>query len=73
MLLACSRSPRLKAAAIRAVFQESGELSLCRRFPGITDNRQARECVRTIASWKPLRAVKRTPKHPRCDGRVSAG
>jgi hypothetical protein len=33
------------------------------RFPGITNNAQARECVRTIASWKPLRPVKR-PKVP---------
>ena len=31
-------------------------------IPGITDNRQARECVRTIAGWKPLRPVKRLPK-----------
>ena len=47
------------AAAIRAVFQQRGEFAaaveLRRRFPGITDNRQARECVRTIAGWKPLR------------------
>ena len=46
------------AAAIRAVYEQSGELSaaleLRRRFPGITDNRQARECARTIAGWRPL-------------------
>ena len=35
------------------------------RFPGITDNAQARECARTIAGWKPLPPVKRTPKVPR--------
>ena len=34
-------------------------------FPGVTDNAQARECVRTIAGWKPLRPVKRMPKVPR--------
>jgi hypothetical protein len=55
------------AAAIRAVFEQRGELSaaieLRRRFPGITDNAQARECPRTIAGWKPLplRPVKRLP------------
>ena len=44
-------------AAIRAVYQQRGEfaaaLELRQRFPGITDNAQARECARTIASWKP--------------------
>ena len=48
-----------QAAAIRAVYGQRGELSaaaeLRRLFPGLTDNRQARECVRTIAGWKPLR------------------
>ena len=54
-----------EAAAIRTAFQQNGELSavveLRRLFPGVTDNAQARECVRTIAAWKPLplRAVKR--------------
>ncbi len=54
-----------EAAAIRAAFQQSGEMSavveLRRLFPGVTDNVQARECVRTIASWTPLplRAAKR--------------
>jgi hypothetical protein len=46
------------AAAIRQVFEESGELSaaveLRRHFPGITDNAAARRCVRMIAGWKPL-------------------
>ena len=57
-------------AAIRAVYQQRGEfaaaIELRRRFPGITDNAQARECARTIAGWKPLpRPVKRMPKVPR--------
>ena len=46
------------AAAIRAIFDQEGELSaaieLRRRFPGITDNAKARACARTIAGWKPL-------------------
>ena len=46
------------AAAIRAAFEQHGELSaaaeLRRLFPGITDNAKARECARTIAGWKPL-------------------
>jgi hypothetical protein len=45
------------ADAIRAIFEEEGELSaaieLRRRFLGITDNLQARACVRSIAGWKP--------------------
>jgi hypothetical protein len=48
------------AAAIRQVFEESGELSavveLRRHIPGIKDNAAARLCVRTIAGWKPLAA-----------------
>jgi hypothetical protein len=59
-----------EAAAIRAVFEHRGELSaaieLRRRFTGITDNAQARECARTIAGWQPLRLpLKRPPKLPR--------
>jgi hypothetical protein len=60
-----------EAAAIRAAFEQRGEfaaaLELRRLFPGITDNAQARECARTIASWQPLplRAMKRMPKPPR--------
>lgn len=46
------------AAAIRAVFEQEGELSaaieLRRRFPGVTDNAKARACARTIAGWTPL-------------------
>ena len=58
-------------AAIRAVYEQRGEfaaaIELRRRFPGITDAAQARECVRTIAGWKPrpLRSVKSMPKVPR--------
>jgi len=59
-----------EAAAIRAVFEQRGELSaaveLRRCFPGIVDNVQARECARIIAGWKPLplRTGKRSPKVP---------
>jgi hypothetical protein len=59
------------AAAIHAVFEQRGEFAaaveLRRRFPGITDNAQARECARTIAGWKPWppRPVKRMSKPPR--------
>ena len=39
-----------EAAAIRAAYRQSGELAaaveLRRRFPGIFDNAQARECAR---------------------------
>ena len=46
------------AAAIRAIFDQDGELSaaieLRRRFPGVTDNTKARACARSIAGWKPL-------------------
>jgi hypothetical protein len=46
------------AAAIRAVFDQEGELSAAievrRRFPGVTDNAKARACARTIAGWTPL-------------------
>ena len=56
------------AAAIRAVYERRGEFAaaveLRRRFPGITDNAQARVCVRTIAGWKPPRPVNRMPKVP---------
>ena len=59
-----------EAAAIRAVYQQRGEFSaaveLRQRFPGVTDNGQARECARTIAGRKPLplRPAKRMPKPP---------
>jgi hypothetical protein len=49
------------ATAIRTAYEQDGELSaaveLRRLFPGITDNAAARECARTIASWKPLPAA----------------
>ena len=48
------------AVAIRAIFNQEGELSaaieLRRRFPGITDNTKARACARSIAGWMPLPA-----------------
>ena len=46
------------AAAIRAAFDQEGELSaaieLRRLFQVVTDNAKARACARTIADWKPL-------------------
>ena len=57
-----------EAAAIRTAFQQNGELSavveLRRLFPAVTDNVQARECVRAIAGWRPLplRPAKRAPR-----------
>jgi hypothetical protein len=53
-----------EATAIRAAFEQRGELSavaeLRRLFPGVTDTAQARACARTIAGWKPLPG----PPHP---------
>ena len=53
------------AAAIRATFDQEGELSaaieLRRRFPGITDNAKARACARIIAGWKPPPAPPPSP------------
>ena len=59
-----------EAAAIRAAYEQGGELSaaveLRRLFPGITDNAKARECARTIAGWTPLPApVPKVPRRPR--------
>jgi hypothetical protein len=46
------------AAAIRSAFDQGGELAaaveLRRLFPGIADNAEARNCARTIASWRPI-------------------
>ena len=46
------------SAAIRAIFNEEGELSAAievrRRFRGISDNVRARACASTIAGWTPL-------------------
>ena len=58
-----------EAAAIRAVYEQSGELSaaveLRRLFPAVTDTSQARACARTIAGWKPLPVPPRTmPRVP---------
>src|SRR5689334_13367865 len=58
-----------EAAAIRAAYEQGGELSaaieLRRLFPGITDNAKARECARTIAGWTPLPApVPKAPPRP---------
>ena len=65
MLPVCSSSPRRMRLPSAPSIEQSGKLSaaieLRRRFPGITDNRLARECVRTIAGWRPLRPVKRMP------------
>ena len=48
------------AAAIRAAYEQEGELSAAievrRLFAGITDNAKAREHARTIAGWTPLPA-----------------
>jgi hypothetical protein len=61
------------AAAIRAVFNEEGELSavieLRRRFPGVTDIAKARTCARSIVGWTPLPAQLRpvTELRPRKD------
>jgi hypothetical protein len=50
------------AAAIRATFNQEGELSaaieLRRRFPGITDMK-ALACARSIAGWLPPQAQSR--------------
>jgi hypothetical protein len=59
-----------EAAAIRAAYEQGGELSaaieLRRLFRGITDNRKARECVRIIVSWTPLPSpVPKVPQRPR--------
>jgi hypothetical protein len=55
------------AAAIRQVFEDSGELSavieLRRHFPALKDNENARLCVRAIAGWKPLPPLR--AKRPR--------
>jgi hypothetical protein len=47
---------QVQATAIRDAFHQRGELSavieLRRLFPGIANNRQARECVHMIAGWR---------------------
>jgi hypothetical protein len=53
-----------EAAAIRAAFEQRGELAaaveLRRLFPGVSNNVQARECARTIAAGRPLSAMPRS-------------
>jgi len=57
-----------KAAVLHAVYEQRSEFAaaveLRRRFPGITDNAQARECAPTIAGWKP-RPLRELLKRPR--------
>jgi hypothetical protein len=59
------------AAAIRTLFEQEGEfaaaIELRRRYPGITNNEQAREQARTIAGWTSLPETPRpvTRLHPR--------
>jgi hypothetical protein len=44
------------ATAIREAYDRAGELAavveLKQRFRGITDNEQARRCVRSIVGWR---------------------
>jgi hypothetical protein len=65
-----------EAAAIRAAFDQGGEFAaaveLRRHFPGIT-NAQARECARTILSWKPLHLPPRPPVRLRAGGKHRSG
>jgi hypothetical protein len=46
------------AEAIRRALKEGGELSAVveqrRHYPAISDNTEARRCVRIIASWRPI-------------------
>jgi hypothetical protein len=59
------------ATAIRAIYEQEGELSAAievrRRFPGIVDNEKARQCARTIAGWtpRPIPPATVTPLRPR--------
>ena len=70
-----------EAAAIRAAFEQRGELSaaieLRRLFPGVTDTAQARACAMTIAGWKrlpvPLRSMPRGRLPGRLPGSGAAG
>jgi hypothetical protein len=53
------------AAAIRAAFEQGGELSasveLRRLFPGLANNENTRLCARTIAGWTPLPPMPEKP------------
>ena len=61
------------AAAIRAVFHQRGELSatveLRRLFPGLGIE-TARECTRTIASWKPTVRTAAMPSEAAPDSKL---
>jgi hypothetical protein len=59
--------PRRSAPSTSSGATFAAAVELRQRFPGITDNAQARVCARTIAGWKPLalRPAKPTPKAPR--------
>ncbi len=65
------------AAAIRAAFDQGGELSaaveLRRRFPGITDNAHARICARSIAGWQSAPAAPCKVTRLRPGKRVTSG
>ncbi len=54
------------AEAIRRAYTEDGEFSavieLRRHFPGIEGYENARLCVRSIASWRPLPPLPPKPK-----------
>jgi hypothetical protein len=47
-----------EAALIRDAYERGGELlagaELCRLFPGLTDQVQARLSARAIAGWRPI-------------------
>jgi hypothetical protein len=47
-----------EAALIRAAYEHGGEVSaaaeMCRLFPGLTDQVQARLSARMIAGWRPI-------------------
>jgi hypothetical protein len=49
------------AAAIRAAYEQGGELAavveLRRLFPCLANNENTRICARTIAGWQPLPAA----------------
>jgi hypothetical protein len=58
-----ARPPELR----RSTFDRGGlsaAVELRRLFPGVTDNTQARECVRIIAGWKPLPVKPRLVRQP---------
>jgi hypothetical protein len=56
---------KAEAAAIRAAFEQGGELSasveLRRLFPGLANNENTRICARTIADWTPLPPMPEKP------------